>query len=42
LSLARQFGVALFMPRDERTNLQKGCIPTAMAGEQSRADARES
>jgi len=31
LSLARQFGVTLFMPKDERINLQKGSIPTAMA-----------
>jgi len=31
LSLARQFGVTLFMPKYERTNLQKGSIPTAMA-----------
>jgi hypothetical protein len=31
LSLARQFGVALFMPKYERTNLQKGSIPTGLA-----------
>jgi hypothetical protein len=31
LSLARQFGVTLFMPKYERKNLKRGSTPTAKA-----------
>jgi hypothetical protein len=31
LSLARQFGVTLFMPKNARKNLKKGSIPAATA-----------
>jgi hypothetical protein len=42
LILAQQFGVTLFMPKEERRNLRKESIPTAAARETSRAEARES
>jgi len=39
---AREFGATLFMPKSERTNLEKGSIPIAVAREQSGIAARES
>jgi len=39
---AREFGATLFMPKSERTNLQKESIPIAAAREQSRIAARDS
>jgi hypothetical protein len=42
LILARQFGVTLFMPKEERRNLKRDSIPIAADRKISRTEARES